>query len=66
MQPNESRNKEIVRKRVLSPLEWTYGKMSLVFKTKRQTIQKIFKRDIEKYATKKEIANYNKLIAKAN
>lgn len=63
---NEERNKDIVLKRVSDPIKWSFGELGKIFKLHKTTVEEIFKRDIEKYATKKQRQSYVAWIEKLN
>jgi hypothetical protein len=52
------RNKDIVLKRLSEPKVWSYAKLADHFSLDKKTVEQIFKRDVQKYATRKEITKY--------
>lgn len=64
MKPNEERNKELVRKRLGNPERWSFGELGKHYRMDKKTVHEIFERDINKYATAREIVRYRKVAAK--
>lgn len=60
MTPNETRNEELVFKRLEDVTYWSYKRLGMHYKITKQTAQEIFERDLPKYATKAQIAEYNR------
>lgn len=66
MKPNESRNRELVHKRLSNPSKWSFGELGRHYNIDKTTAEDIFKRDISKYSTKAEVALYKAMIKGIN
>jgi len=56
MQPNTTRNKQIVQLRDKDPETYSFRELARIFRLKVSTVHEIYKRDKEKYAKKKRAA----------
>ena len=59
----ETRNKELVQKRVTDPKTWSFGALGQFFNIHKTTAEELFKRDLKKYATATQISKYHKLLS---
>lgn len=59
MKSDEKRNREIVRLRLEDPKKWSYTKLGDKYDgLHKTTVEEIFQRDLVKYATLREIKEY--------
>lgn len=65
MKPNIERNKDLVLKRINDPKKWSFEALGAYFRMHKTTAEQIFKRDVSKFATKKEITAYLQAIKKS-
>lgn len=59
---NTERNEEIVKKRLDNHKKWSFGELGKFYNLHKTTVENVFKRDLKKYATQKQIDRYYKMM----